>query len=161
MATTTFKESNGEPTFFRSVDWAKAAQAGLIVGVILYLVSRGIPWVGSGMIHPNIMGREVAPSQEGTPMLSLGFLVIHLLVSMLYALIIAPIVNGLRPMVAGLAGGVVGLILYFLNYAVFGFLFEDAPGQGEWIVVILHLAFGVIVAETYKGMSRMREELPV
>lgn len=156
MATTTLNEGRGESTFLRSVNWGKAVQAGLIVGAILYLVSRGIPWVGSSMIQPTIMGREMAPSDEATGSIFFGYLIVHLVVSVIYGLIIAPIVNGFKPITAGLIGGVVGIILYFLNYAAFGLLFESVPGQREWIAFAIHLAFGVITAETYKGLSRNR-----
>lgn len=156
MPTTTYNEGRSEPTFFRSVNWGKAAQAGLIVGAILYLVSRGIPWVGSSMIQPTIMGREMAPSAEATGSVFFGYLLLHLAISVIYALIIAPIVNGFKPVTAGLVGGLVGIILYFLNYAAFGLFFEGTPGQREWIAFAIHLAFGIITAETYKGLARRR-----
>ena len=156
MPTTTASESRGESTFFRSVNWGKAAQAGLIVGGILYLISRGIPWVGSGMIQPTIMGREMASSDEATAGVFFGYLVAHLLISVVYALILAPIVNGFKPMTAGLVGGLVGVILYFLNYAAFGLFFEGAAQQREWAAFLLHLAFGIITAETYKGLTKRR-----
>lgn len=158
MATTTVRHGGGggEPSFFGSVRWGKAAQAGLIVGAILYLVSRGMPWTGSGVINPTIMGREIPPSQEATPVFFFGFLILHLLVSVVYGLILAPTVHGFRPMVAGFVGGLVGLILYFLNYAAFNLFFDSAAFQREWIAAAMHLAFGIITAETYKGMTRTR-----
>src|SRR3546814_3442607 len=41
-----------------AVRWKRALQAGLIVGAILFLLSRGIPWVGSGAIDPAVMRSE-------------------------------------------------------------------------------------------------------
>lgn len=152
MATSTCNE--GDPSFFRSVKWSKALQAGLLVGAVLFLLTRGIPWVGSGMINPGVMGRELPPSQEATPAFFFGVMILHLIVSILYALIIAPIVNGFRAMIAGVVGAVVGLVLYFLNYAAFAALAETAISQGEAIPLVMHILFGLFTAEAYKGMAK-------
>ena len=64
-------------------------------------------------------------------------MLIHLLVSIVYAMIIAPIVNGFRPILAGIVGGVIGLILYFINYAVFGFLFDLQQRKAQTIADVL------------------------
>ena len=154
MATTTYNAGRSESNFLRSVQWGKAVQAGLIVGAVLFLLSRGIPWIGSGAIDPAIMGREVVPGEQASSALFLGVMVVHLAVAVVYALIIASIVNGFRPTIAGMVGGIIGVILYFLSYAVFGFFTEPAATQREWTPLLLHLAFGIITAEAYKGLAR-------
>jgi hypothetical protein len=162
MATRTYAIERNESTFFSSIRWNRAVQAGLMVGSILFLVSRGIPWVGSGAVDPAIMGREISPGQAPSGLFFMSILGLHLIVSIAYALIIAPIVHGFRPFVAGCVGGVAGLVLYFINYAISSTLMNVTATQREWPSIVLHIVFGIVVAETYKGMARRRPvEVPV
>ena len=94
MATTTYQIDRNSPGLMHSVRWKRALQAGLIVGAIMFLLTRGIPWVGSGAINPAVMGREIAPGSEATPMFFFGVMSLLFFVSALYALIIEPIVLG-------------------------------------------------------------------
>lgn len=154
MPTTAYDYRRGEQSYFSAVRWKRAVQVGLGVGAIMFLLTRGIPWVGSGAIDPAVMGREVAPGTEATPLFSMRVIGMHLLVSMLYALIIAPIVHGFRPWTAGAVGAVVGLVLYFINYALAGMMTESAITQREWPAIALHVIFGIVTAEAYKGFTR-------
>lgn len=161
MATTTYKMERNNPGLMHSVGWKRALQAGLIVGAIMFLLNRGIPWVGSGAINPAIMGREVAPGTEATPMFFFGVMSLHFIVAGLYGLIIAPIVHGFRPFAAGAVGAVVGLVLYFISYALAGMFMETPPNQREWPSLAIHIIFGIVCAETYKGMVRRRRSIPM
>jgi hypothetical protein len=147
----------------QAVRWKRALQAGLIVGAIMFLLNRGIPWVGSGAINPAVMGREVAPGAEATPMFFFGVMSLHFIVAAIYALIIAPIVHGFKPWIAGMVGAVVGLVLYFISYASAGMVMDVPATQREWPSLAIHIIFGIICAETYKGMVRRRpfSDVPV
>jgi hypothetical protein len=155
MQDTQYETDRPATSYFRAVRWQDGAVAGLIVGLILFFLSRGIPWIGSGAIDPAILGREVAPGQHPTSGFFLGILSLHLLVCVLYGLIIAAIVNGFRPVVAGFMGGLAGLILYFLDFAIFSAMFNGAADR-EWSSVMMHIVFGIVTAEAYKGMTRRR-----
>lgn len=157
MASTTYSLGN-RPTFFNSIRWNRAFQASLLVGGILFLVSRGIPWVGSGAVNPAIMGREINAGNSPSGVFFLSIMALHFLVSILYGVILAPIVHGFRPLVAGTVGGVVGLVLYFLNYAISGIFMDTSVTQHEWPSMVLHIVFGIFFAEAYKGMARRRTE---
>jgi hypothetical protein len=161
MATTTYSFSRYDSTFFGTIRWNRAFQAGLIVGAITFLVPRGIPWVGSGAIDPAIMGREVAPGESSTPLFFFSVMTLHLFLSALYAIILAPIVHGFRNWMAGAVGGVVGLVLYFINYAIAGIIMDMSGVQREWPAIVLHIIFGVVCAETYKGFVRRRPLAPL
>jgi hypothetical protein len=157
-SSTTYDSSGRGDSLLASVRWKRAVQVGLGVGAVMFLLTRGIPWVGSGAIDPAIMGREVSPGNEATPMFAFSVAGLHMIVSVLYALIIAPIVHGFRPMVAGAVGAVVGLVLYFINYALAGMIMEAGMNQREWPSIVLHVIFGIVVAEAYKGFARRRRE---
>jgi hypothetical protein len=152
----TATDTENNSSFFHGIRWRKATQAGWIVGLVLFLLNRGIPWIGSGAINPSIMGREVDPGHEVTTMFFLGVLCLHMIVSIIYAWIVSAIVHGFRPMIAGAVGGVVGLVLYFISAAISNILSEAPAGQREWPSLVLHIAFGIIVAEAYKGLAKRR-----
>lgn len=158
MNTTAFRTTGAGDSLLAAVRWKRAIQVGLGVGAIMFLLTRGIPWVGSGAIDPAIMGREISPGEEATPMFSFSVAGLHLIVSVLYALIIAPIVHGFRPFLAGAVGAVIGLVLYFINYALAGMMMEEAITQREWPAIALHVIFGIVAAEAYKGF--VRQERP-
>jgi hypothetical protein len=161
MATITCRDTETGPSLIRSIRWRRASQAGLIVGLIVFLLSRGIPWIGSGAIDPAIMGREVAPGHEPTALMFLEVFGIHMAISLIYAWIVAAIAHGFRPLIAGTVGGVVGLVLYFISAAIAGIISETAASQREWPALVSHIAFGIIVAEAYKGLAKRRPAAPV
>ena len=161
MATSTYGIDRDNPGLMHSVRWKRALQAGLIVGAIMFLLTRGIPWVGSGAIDPAVMGREVSPGNEATPMFFFGVMSLHFIVAVLYGLIIAPIVHGFRPFAAGAVGAVVGLVLYFISYAISGMLMEIPANQREWPSLAIHIIFGIVCAEVYKGMARRHRSVPL
>jgi hypothetical protein len=101
------------------------------------------------------MGREIGGDRTPSGGFFLGMLGMHFLVAVIYGMIIAPIVHGFRPWVAGLVGAVVGLVLYFINYAIAGMML-DVSSQPEWPSIVHHVVFGLVFAETYKGMVRRR-----
>ena len=160
MAASTYNPGVDQ-SFWGTIRWSRAVQAGLIAGVILFLLTRGIPWVGSGMINPAVMGREISTGQEATPMLFMWAVFAHFAVSILYGLIVAPIVHGFRPWMAGAVGAIVGLVLYFISYAIAGMLMNGVSSESEWPVVAIHIIFGIICAEAYKGFVRRRRPAPV
>jgi hypothetical protein len=91
----------------------------------------------------------------------MSIMALHYLVSVLYGLILAPIVHGFRNWVAGMVGGIVGLVLYFINYAIAGMLMDLTGTQREWPSLVLHIVFGIVFAEAYKGFVRRRPVAPL
>jgi hypothetical protein len=86
---------------------------------------------------------------------------LHFIVAALYGLIIAPIVHGFRPLAAGAVGAFVGLVLYFISYALSGMLMEIPSSQREWPSLAIHIIFSIVCAEVYKGMARRHRSIPV
>lgn len=161
MASTTLTETRSEPSLWRSIRWSNGAAAGLIVGLILFFVSKGNPWTGSGLIDPSVMGLEVAPGREATPGFFFGTMALHLALAAIYGVVISAIAHSFRPMVAGMVGGLIGLVLYFVDSAVFTAMFSNEVPQSELAAVVHHIAFGIITAEAYKGMARRRQPAPL
>jgi hypothetical protein len=70
-------------------------------------------------------------------------------------------VHGFRPFAAGAVGAVVGLVLYFISYAISGMLMEIPANQREWPSLAIHIIFGIVCAEVYKGMARRHRSVPL
>jgi len=141
-----------EPENGRRIQWGPAIGAGFIPGAILLIVPRGSPWSSLTFFSPVIMGRTAPPGVE----LPLAMLyLIHLLVSIIYGLIIAGVVAGLRIERAIVAGGLAGLVLYVINFGIVSAFWPGWCG-GEVTVVFTHIVFGLITAGAYRGLLRRR-----
>lgn len=140
----------------RPVRWGRAVSAGLIVGAVFLLLSRGIPWASSGMVSFTVMGREL--KSPGMLDQGLDFTVgaLHMVCSIVYALIIIPIIHRFRPPLAMLTGTALGFLLYLISREVFTRLLDPGIAQHELNPFITHLAFGAVVAGFYKGQTRRR-----
>ena len=133
----------------RAIDLKAAIGAGLIVGFLIVMFPRGTPWSGLTFFSPTIMGRLLMEPAGSF----LAPLLAHLALALGYAIIIGLIVERLRRVAAVAAGGVVGAGLFVINWAVFHFLVSDGT-TNELIVLLTHVAFGLITAGAYKGLSK-------
>jgi hypothetical protein len=133
----------------RAVDFNAALSAGLLIGLLIALFPHGSPWSGMTFFSPSVMGRTIT-ELGGSFLLSLGA---HLALAVGYAIIIGLIVEKLRRVKAVIAGGVVGAVLFLLNWAVFKFLVTDGTTR-EALALFTHVAFGLMTAGAYKGLSK-------
>ena len=131
-------------------DFKAAFYAGLVVGIIFLFVPRGIPWTSWGL-PTEAMGRPLFAEDTTTAMFITG--VVRIVMALAYTFIIAAVIYRLRMLKAVLIGGLIGLGLYGINYLIFRFLVPNAPTRSEFAVLITHLAFCVVTAGAYKGLS--------
>ena len=134
----------------REFQWTAALGAGLIPGVILLITPRGSPWSSLTFFNPTVLGRA-APTETGVSLE--GSILLHLLVSLLYGLIIARLVTQFTQLRAVVAGGVIGLLLYLVNFGAVFWLAPDFLGS-EVSVVFTHAVFGLIAGGAYRGLLR-------
>src|SRR5262245_26025609 len=103
-----------EPENPGHLQWGAALKAGLIAGAILLIVPRASPWSSVTSFDPSIMGRAIPAGFHSW----LAVWLVHLVLSVAYALGISRIIVALRGFRAVLAGGLLGLILYGLNLLI-------------------------------------------
>jgi predicted histidine transporter YuiF (NhaC family) len=132
-----------------AMDFNSAMSAGLLIGLLIALFPRGSPWSDMTFFSPTVMGRTL-PELGGSFLSSLGA---HLALSVGYAIIIGLIVNKLHGVRAVITGGIVGALLFLLNWTVFKFLVTDEVTR-EAMVLFTHVAFGLMTAGAYKGLSK-------
>lgn len=144
-----YRQDTYEEEHRRAVDLKAAIGAGLFIGLLIALFPRGNPWSGMTFFSLTVMGRTLI-EPGGSFLLPLGA---HLALAIGYAIIIGLIVEKLHRVKAVIAGGIVGAILFILNWAVFNFLVTDGTTR-ESVVLFTHVAFGLITAGAYKGLSK-------
>jgi hypothetical protein len=133
-----------------------AVAAGLIAGVVLLIVPHASPWEGLTSFTPALMGRVVPQMWDLGPFMTV---VLHLVLGIIYSVLISFAVMHIRQMAAVLAGGVVGVVLYFLNLGTVSLWFPAMRGN-EVSVFVTHLVFGLIAAGAYRGLLRRRVSAP-
>jgi hypothetical protein len=137
-------------------DARAAILGGLIAGGVLWLLSHGTPWFASGMITPTMMGRDLKPAGMVDASRSALTTVTEFGVAVVYTFVLGLLVTHLRGMWAVAAGGVAGVGLYLINYAVFHlFMATDWTGS-EAPVLVTHIVFGMIASAIYKGLAARR-----
>ncbi len=132
-----------------------ALGAGLIPGIILLIVPRGTPWAPLTFFSPAVMGR---PLPVGVEMPLPAVWALHLAVSVVYGLLISWAVGGLVQLRAVAAGGLIGIVLYWLNLAVVSWCWPVWRAN-EVAVLFTHVVFGLICAGAYRGL--LRRKVPV
>jgi Mg/Co/Ni transporter MgtE len=84
-----------------------------------------------------------------------GVVVLHLVLSVIYGFIISLVVINLHELRAVFIGGIVGLVLYLINFGVVSAWLPGLRGN-EVSVIVTHGVFGLITAGAYRGLLRRR-----
>lgn len=147
-------------------DLLNAAYAGLLAGVIVTGVQLFLWWafwdvlpeifyrdvrltaailLGSGILPPPVAFNGLAFAAAS---------VVHFSLSIIYGLLLAPIVARRPLRRALLIGGAYGAVLYVINLYGLVYLFPWFEMVRDWITFATHIAFGVAVAGVYTVLSR-------
>jgi hypothetical protein len=141
-----------EPVEKNHLQAIPAVAAGLVAGLVLLIIPHASPWERLTSFSPAIVGRAV-PVTWDIP--ALGVVVLHLALSLIYGFIISLTVIHIRELRAVFTGGVMGLVLYLLNFTVVS-LWLPALRGNEIPVIITHFVFGLIAAGVYRGLLRRK-----
>ncbi|SAL17940.1 sodium:proline symporter [Caballeronia choica] len=150
----------------RIPDWRAAAISGSVAAVVLAFVVLMLVWATGG----NVLGplRMVAAIAFGDALfvssssfdfaMTLVAAVVHLTLSVCFALMLALVVAQFKfdssvPM-ASVVGAIFGLLLYVFNFYVVTRAFPWFAYARGWVTSLLNVAFGVIAAITYLRLAR-------
>ncbi|VWD20018.1 sodium:proline symporter [Burkholderia lata] len=102
-----------------------------------------------------VMGRGVLRASAGfDPLVMAAATLVHLVLSLIYAAVLAKAIRNLSLAAALLAGGAFGLILYGVNLYAFTTIFPwFIPVRGA-ITLVAHLVFGITAAAAYRFATR-------
>jgi uncharacterized membrane protein YagU involved in acid resistance len=148
----------------RAWDVRAAGLAGINAGLIFVMLEMILmprflgdsPWMPPRMIAAIVMGQDVLSAATFDSSVFLVALVVHLILSLIYAVILAAVVHQLDLGMSLLVGAIFGLVLYFVNFYAFTVLFPWFATARNWVSIVSHLAFGIAAAWTYKGLAASR-----
>ncbi|MFU8813828.1 MAG: cation:proton antiporter [Pseudomonadales bacterium] len=142
----------------QSCAWGIAATAGVAAGTVFILLEMTLvpllqgasPWAPVRMIAAIGMGPAVLPP----PAIFAGdvllvAMVVHYTLSLVYAWLLAPLIEGMGWVKATLSGAVFGLGLYLINFYVFTAMFPWFAQARTGVTIFAHLVFGAVLAATY------------
>lgn len=147
----------------RMFDWKAAVLAGLISGIVFMMLEMilvpvfggGSPWGPPRMIAAIGMGQEVLPPPATFALVPIMVgMVIHFMLSIVFALMLALVISRFGLGVAVLVGAVFGLVLYLVNFYGFTAVFPWFAMARNWISIFSHIMFGVIAAWAYKTLAK-------
>lgn len=147
----------------RTFDWSAAVWAGVIAGAVFMILEMlmvpiflaGSPWAPPRMIAAIIMGQGVLPPPATFNLgIFIAAMIVHFVLSIVYAIILGWIVHRWRMGPALVAGAVFGLVLYLVNFYGFTSIFPWFAMARNWVSVFSHIVFGLVAAGTYKGLEK-------
>lgn len=145
------------------IDWKAATWAGIIAGfvflalemVMVPVFGGGSPWGPPRMMAAILLGEGVLPPPAtfdvGIIMAAMG---LHLVLSIVYAVVFAVLVNRLSFGSALALGGFGGLALYLVNFYGFTALFPWFAMARIWISIFGHVVFGLVAAGAYVAIRK-------
>jgi uncharacterized protein YndB with AHSA1/START domain len=138
--------------------WAHAAAAGIAAGTVATVAQmalwrlaawplREMLWRDTRLAAAIVMGRGVLPPPETFDWTILGAAsAVHTALSIVYGLVLAPLVMRLNLGLALAAGALFGLLLYGVNMYGFTAVFPWFEASRDWITMMAHLVFGITLA---------------
>lgn len=84
---------------------------------------------------------------------------VHLALSVAYALMLGLLIRRLPLYACLLAGGVFGLVLFAINMYGFTIFFPWFAAARDWITATAHVVFGIVAAGVYAKLAGRRVEL--
>lgn len=146
-------------------DWKAAIWAGLIAGLVflmvemllVWLVMGMSPWAPPRMMAAMVLGPEILPPPADFSFMAvMTAMVIHFPLSIVYGLILGWAIHRLEMGAALLVGALFGLIaVYAVNFHLIApMAFPWFVEAQNWISVLAHVIFGVVLAGTYVAMRK-------
>jgi uncharacterized membrane protein YagU involved in acid resistance len=149
----------------KTIDWKAAVWAGIIAGLVfmvlemllVQLIGEGNRWGPPRMIAAIVMGREVLPPPATFDAgVFIVAMIVHFVLSLVYALIFAWVAGQCQMTMTGAAiGGLLfGLVIYAVNFYGFTALFPWFAEARNWITILAHAIFGLTLGVVYDPLAR-------
>jgi hypothetical protein len=140
------------------VDWKAAIIAGLAGGLVslatnIILSSRLLenPWVLIRIIASILMGEGVLPPPANFDWsVFLISLFIHLLLSVVFASLIAIVVHQWGIIISFIGGALMGLAFYAIAFYTFSMLYPWFFTFRSWIFLVMYILYGAFTGSVYE-----------
>ena len=148
-----------------TLDWKAAVWAGLTAGLVfmvlemllVQLFGEGTMWGPPRMIAAIVLGQGVLPPPATFAAgVFVAAMVVHFVLSLIYAFIFGWIASQWQPTMTGAAiGGLVfGLVIYAVNFYGFTAVFPWFAEARNWITILAHAVFGLTLGAVYEPLAR-------
>jgi hypothetical protein len=146
----------------RQMTWRAVPLAGLAAGAVyLLLMALLLPSLGLDVglflrYNASLLlgGEAVTSTDAGTLVLGL---IVFVVLSLLYALLIAVIVHRWGLLVGIIGGALLGLCVYAINYFTLTLVFPWMYALNAPILVVGHIVFGALAGGVYEALDRYDE----
>jgi hypothetical protein len=145
------------------MDWRAAVLAGVLAGIVtmllwvilLAVVTGGSVWTPFHHTAAVLLGESVlTPSQTMDLQVVITGTVVHLFLSVVYAVILAFIIHRWGLVVGIIGGAFFGLAIYLINYYTFSYFYPWFYPLRSWIALVGHLVFGAVAGGLYETFER-------
>jgi uncharacterized membrane protein YagU involved in acid resistance len=151
-----------ETDLHTGIRWGTAAWAGLVGGLVFMMMEMLLVWLAMGqspwgpprMIAAMVMGKDVLPPPATfSAVIMMVAMAVHFMLSVVYGLVLGAIIHRMDKGAALATGAVVGLVVYFVNFhLVTSVIFPWFAMAQNWVSVLSHVVFGVVIAAVYTGV---------
>jgi hypothetical protein len=141
------------------LNWAAAGWAGLVAGLAFLLLQTTLTTLTGGAGDATDAVRRIAgialgetilpPTTPFTALVFVSAVAVHLPLSLIYARVLAIIVDKMSFRAAAVTGAAFGVVLYLINFYGFTFFFPWFAAARGWVTLFSHVAFGVLAASIY------------
>ena len=136
--------------------------AGLIAGAVFMMMEMGLvamagdsPWGPPRMIAAIVMGEGVLPPPATFDlMILMAAMAVHFMLSIVIGVVFALVARRFGLVMAVVAGAVVGLGLYVVNFYGFTAIFPWFAMARNMISIVSHIAFGVVLGLSYRMLAK-------
>jgi len=164
MAQTMSSERHTQSYQHDRTDWRAAVWAGVIAGIVFLMAEMLMvmifmgqsPWGPPRMMAAMVMGKGVLPPPGTFDMgIVMTAMMIHFPLSIVYGLVAGWIVHRLASTSVLVIGGLFGLAIYFINfYIIAPAVFPWFTMAQNWVSLVAHLIYGLVLGGTYAGMRK-------
>lgn len=138
------------------------ALAGLIAGAVFMMMEMGLvamagdsPWGPPRMIAAIVMGEGVLPPPATFDlMILMAAMAVHFMLSIVIGVVFALVARRFGLVMAVVAGAVLGLGLYVVNFYGFTAIFPWFAMARNMISIVSHIAFGVVLGLSYRMLAK-------